>query len=470
MEASPGLIPAAFTRTTTSPSPGVGASTSTTSSTSTPPYRSNRTACGHHVLLDSVEGPVQRVRRHVPCLICARSICDRPEPWTFSLICSSARGRAGRAFAHTTVARRLGGALPGGAAASPSTRSSRARRICGPRTPSRPCGCCPATSCSCASPASTRWRTRPGAPVHPVRRPAARRHRAPTRSSRATARRRCSSAAPTTSRAISCAADCSIRCPRPFRLRPEPGSTLRATMDLLGREMLRDEPGPAGAAGPAARRRAGAGPARALHGERRRRAPAWFRASGDPHVGAALRALHADPARPWTVADLAGRGEPVALGLRPALHRAARRGAARVPHASGGWRSPASACATATSGSPRSPQSLGYGPSSRSRRRSSATTAPRPAAGGPRRARRPKQQRDLRDSLTRKRQRVGDSAARRRKYRVAWNSIGQVAPLPLRRSGNDVEGWGADGGGLRSRPPFDVHRVRRACGGRPRSR
>lgn len=34
-------------------------------------------------------------------------------------------------------------------------------------------------------------------------------------------------------------------------------------------------------------------------------APGWYRASGDPVVGPALRLLHADPARPWTVASLA---------------------------------------------------------------------------------------------------------------------------------------------------------------------
>jgi AraC-like DNA-binding protein len=34
-------------------------------------------------------------------------------------------------------------------------------------------------------------------------------------------------------------------------------------------------------------------------------APGWYRASGDPVVGHALRLLHNDPARPWTVADLA---------------------------------------------------------------------------------------------------------------------------------------------------------------------
>lgn len=34
-------------------------------------------------------------------------------------------------------------------------------------------------------------------------------------------------------------------------------------------------------------------------------APAWARASSDPHLGPALRAIHADPGLPWTVAELA---------------------------------------------------------------------------------------------------------------------------------------------------------------------
>jgi AraC-like DNA-binding protein len=34
-------------------------------------------------------------------------------------------------------------------------------------------------------------------------------------------------------------------------------------------------------------------------------APAWYRAYSDPVVGRALRMLHNDPARPWTVASLA---------------------------------------------------------------------------------------------------------------------------------------------------------------------
>lgn len=37
--------------------------------------------------------------------------------------------------------------------------------------------------------------------------------------------------------------------------------------------------------------------------------PAWYRALDDPSVGAALRALHADPARAWTVAELAAAAD-----------------------------------------------------------------------------------------------------------------------------------------------------------------
>ena len=36
-------------------------------------------------------------------------------------------------------------------------------------------------------------------------------------------------------------------------------------------------------------------------------APAWHRAQADPVVGRALRMLHEDPARPWTVAELAAQ-------------------------------------------------------------------------------------------------------------------------------------------------------------------
>jgi AraC-like DNA-binding protein len=35
--------------------------------------------------------------------------------------------------------------------------------------------------------------------------------------------------------------------------------------------------------------------------------PGWYRASADPIVGPALRLVHDEPARPWTVADLAAQ-------------------------------------------------------------------------------------------------------------------------------------------------------------------
>ncbi|WP_214412109.1 AraC family transcriptional regulator [Sphaerisporangium fuscum] len=44
-------------------------------------------------------------------------------------------------------------------------------------------------------------------------------------------------------------------------------------------------------------------------------APAWYRAQHDPVVGSALRMLHGDPARPWTVAELAARTGVSRAGL-----------------------------------------------------------------------------------------------------------------------------------------------------------
>lgn len=88
-------------------------------------------------------------------------------------------------------------------------------------------------------------------------------------------------------------------------LRPAAGGALRATTDLLAREVLSDGPGQQALLDRLLdvtlvqvlrQHFASAGDA----------APAWFRASTDPGVGAALRALHADPAAPWTVAGLAG--------------------------------------------------------------------------------------------------------------------------------------------------------------------
>jgi transcriptional regulator GlxA family with amidase domain len=39
--------------------------------------------------------------------------------------------------------------------------------------------------------------------------------------------------------------------------------------------------------------------------QRSEHAPRWYQASADPRLGPALSAMHADPARPWTVPELA---------------------------------------------------------------------------------------------------------------------------------------------------------------------
>ena len=82
------------------------------------------------------------------------------------------------------------------------------------------------------------------------------------------------------------------------------GSSLRATLDVFGAEVLRHAPGQQALLDSlldvilvqALREQLAADVAAA---------PAWFRAMGDPAVGAALRAVHAEPARAWTVAELA---------------------------------------------------------------------------------------------------------------------------------------------------------------------
>src|SRR6202012_3804258 len=87
-------------------------------------------------------------------------------------------------------------------------------------------------------------------------------------------------------------------------MRPAAGSTLRGTLDLLAGEMLRDEPGQQTLLD----RLLDVALVQILRehfSARDTSAPGWFRASADERVGAALRALHADPARAWTVAALA---------------------------------------------------------------------------------------------------------------------------------------------------------------------
>jgi AraC-like DNA-binding protein len=87
-------------------------------------------------------------------------------------------------------------------------------------------------------------------------------------------------------------------------VRPRAGSSLRATLDVFAAEVLRDAPGQQALLDSlldvvlvqALREQLAADVAAA---------PTWFRAMDDPAVGAALRAVHADPAQAWTVADLA---------------------------------------------------------------------------------------------------------------------------------------------------------------------
>jgi AraC-like DNA-binding protein len=87
-------------------------------------------------------------------------------------------------------------------------------------------------------------------------------------------------------------------------MRPAAGSTLRGTLDLLAGEMLRDEPGQQTLLD----RLLDVALVQILRQHFSARdvaAPGWFRASADERIGAALRALHADPAHAWTVAELA---------------------------------------------------------------------------------------------------------------------------------------------------------------------
>ena len=94
--------------------------------------------------------------------------------------------------------------------------------------------------------------------------------------------------------------------PETVRLRPAAGSALRATLDLLAREMLDDEPGQQTLLD----RLLDVALVQVLRehfAAQGSEAPAWFKASRDPELGPVLRAVHEDPARRWTVEELAGR-------------------------------------------------------------------------------------------------------------------------------------------------------------------
>lgn len=94
--------------------------------------------------------------------------------------------------------------------------------------------------------------------------------------------------------------------PEVVRLRPAAGSALRATLDLLAREMLDDEPGQQTLLD----RLLDVALVQVLRehfAAQGAEAPAWFRASSDPELGPVLRAVHEDPGRRWTVEELAGQ-------------------------------------------------------------------------------------------------------------------------------------------------------------------
>lgn len=87
-------------------------------------------------------------------------------------------------------------------------------------------------------------------------------------------------------------------------VRPRAGSGLRATLDVFAGELLQRAPGQQALLDSLldviliqALRDQLAADLEA--------APAWFRAMADPGIGAALRAIHAEPQRSWTVAGLA---------------------------------------------------------------------------------------------------------------------------------------------------------------------
>ena len=90
--------------------------------------------------------------------------------------------------------------------------------------------------------------------------------------------------------------------PEVIRLRPAAGSALRTTLDLLAREMEHDHPGQQTLLD----RLLDVALVQSLREHfTAAGAPAWYRASGDPQLGPALRAVHAEPGKPWTVESLA---------------------------------------------------------------------------------------------------------------------------------------------------------------------
>lgn len=92
--------------------------------------------------------------------------------------------------------------------------------------------------------------------------------------------------------------------PRVLVVHPDPGSSLRAALELLATEMLLDVPGQQTVLDRLLDV-AVIGVLRAHLAEAGAGAPGWYRALEDPAVSRALAAVHAEPARGWTVGSLA---------------------------------------------------------------------------------------------------------------------------------------------------------------------
>ena len=118
--------------------------------------------------------------------------------------------------------------------------------------------------------------------------------------------------------------------PDTLHLRPAAGSTLRATMDLLAGEMLRDDPGQQALLD----RLLDVALVQILRehfSTTAATAPGWFRASGDARIAPALQALHSNPG-PAVDGCRAGRARPpLAFGVRAPIHGAVGGSAAHLP-------------------------------------------------------------------------------------------------------------------------------------------
>ena len=319
-------------------------------------------------------------------LASARNICHRLLRWTCSPTCCSAPApRVPPSRAPRRTATGVSQVPAGGASPSVHVPSRRRGPSVGPRIPRRRTAClCPATWCSSASRRPITWPL-PGAPFVPMAR-----HGVPGPASRRSLW--VGDPAQPVAATFFCGAyrfegdlcqGLLAVLPDTLQLRPASGSTLRATMDLLAREMLEDpgsRPSWTGCStscwcrSSAITSRPPTATAPRLVPRLRRPADRRCAASPARPAGAPMDGVRARRARP-----------ALALGLRTALHGTARGRPAALPgrlaHGAGPrttarHRRPAGHVSAQRSVTPRS---------SRSPPRSSATTAPPPAAGATKR-------------------------------------------------------------------------------------